>query len=47
VLEQEQGVGDAPGLPLRDQARLQLEPFRVGQAAEVPDFQRAYGRGLG
>jgi hypothetical protein len=48
VLQEQEGVGDPPGLALRDQAGLQLQPLRVGQPAEVPDFQRTYGRrGLG
>jgi len=42
VLEEKEGVGDAAGLPLRDEARLQVEPLRVRHAPEVTHLQRPH-----
>ena len=47
VLEEEERIGDGLGLALGDQPRLELETFRVGQAAEPADGQGAGNRGAG
>jgi hypothetical protein len=48
VLEQEEGVGDASPLPLRDQAGLEVQGGRVGHTPEMADFQGAQrARALG
>ena len=39
VLEQQQLVRDAPGLPFGDQALLDLQPASVGDSPEPPDDQ--------
>ena len=41
VLEEQEGVGGAAGLPLGHQPLLQRETLRVGHAAQPPDVQRA------
>jgi hypothetical protein len=46
VLEQQQLVGHAPGLPLGHQLGLQLEPPRIRNAAEPAHEQRACERPL-